>query len=43
MAESVDLSPAAADRVRQVLRIMLPAWASGLLRQQAENMVLSLK
>ena len=43
MGESPDLSPAAADRVRQVLRIMLTAWASGLLRQQAENMVCALK
>ena len=43
MAQATDLSPVAADRVRQVLRIMLTAWASSLLRQQAENMVLALK
>ncbi len=35
--------PGAKDRVRQVLRIMLTAWAAAQLRQQAEQMVKSLK
>ena len=35
--------PGAKERVEKVLRIMLTAWAAGLLRQQAEKMVKELK
>lgn len=35
--------PGARDRVKKVLQIMLTAWAAALLRQQAEQMVQSLK
>lgn len=35
--------PGARERVKKVLQIMLTAWAASLLRQQVEEMVLSLK
>ena len=35
--------PGAKERVRQVLQIMLTAWAAAMLRQQTEAMVLALK
>ena len=35
--------PGARERVKEVLQIMLTAWAAALLRQQAEQMVQSLK
>ncbi len=35
--------PGARERVKKVLQIMLTAWAAALLRQQAEQMVQSLK
>lgn len=39
----VEPIPGARERVRQVLQIMLTAWAAAMLRQQTETMVLALK
>ena len=35
--------PGARERVAQVLRVMLTAWAASQLRQQAQNMITQLK
>lgn len=43
LADYAEPVPGAKDRVEQVLRVMLTAWAAALLRQQAEKMVKELK